>query len=226
MSIGYKDNLLSTILAKDGKCEFPINFDYSTPQLTLMPEMFSYNNERKYQTLIPLMKTSHLIDDDLKDKLNKCALDFFSGKQSNRTSDVTISKLVVSREASPGLSLSNISIVQPDDIVKSKIDTPSSPSSPCSPGINKSTKAVMKLKPTKTNTTGQRTRHFCKICSTGFTTSGHLSRHNRIHTGEKNHICPHEGCGQRFSRHDNCNQHYRTHANKKKRNWKRRETSS
>ncbi|CAI4055323.1 hypothetical protein SKDZ_02G1710 [Saccharomyces kudriavzevii ZP591] len=220
MSVSYKDKLISTTLGKDGKCEFPMSFDYSSSQITLMPEMFSYNNERKYQTLIPLMKTSHLIDDGLKDKLNKCALDFFSGKKANRTSDMTISRLTASREASPRLPLDNVNVVKTENIEDIKSER-------CgSARVGKATKAVMKLKPTKANTTGQRTRHFCKICSTGFTTSGHLSRHNRIHTGEKNHICPHEGCGQRFSRHDNCNQHYRTHANKKKRNWKRRETSS
>ncbi|SCU83923.1 LAMI_0C05358g1_1 [Lachancea mirantina] len=57
----------------------------------------------------------------------------------------------------------------------------------------------------------QRRRYLCKTCSKGFTTSGHLARHNRIHTGEKNHVCPYEGCGQRFSRHDNCVQHFKTH---------------
>lgn len=57
----------------------------------------------------------------------------------------------------------------------------------------------------------QRRRYVCKTCVKGFTTSGHLARHNRIHTGEKNHVCPHPGCGQRFSRHDNCVQHYKTH---------------
>ncbi|KAK9460355.1 uncharacterized protein V1516DRAFT_676407 [Lipomyces oligophaga] len=33
----------------------------------------------------------------------------------------------------------------------------------------------------------------------------------RIHTGEKNYVCPENGCGARFSRQDNCMQHYRTH---------------
>lgn len=56
-----------------------------------------------------------------------------------------------------------------------------------------------------------RKKYFCKICSRGFTTSGHLARHNRIHTGEKKHVCQYPGCLQRFSRHDNCVQHYRTH---------------
>ncbi|SCU91750.1 LAFA_0F05578g1_1 [Lachancea sp. 'fantastica'] len=57
----------------------------------------------------------------------------------------------------------------------------------------------------------RRRKYVCKTCDKGFTTSGHLARHKRIHTGEKNHVCPHAGCGQRFSRHDNCVQHYKTH---------------
>lgn len=57
----------------------------------------------------------------------------------------------------------------------------------------------------------ERRKYICKVCTKGFTTSGHLARHNRIHTGEKNHSCPFESCEQKFSRQDNCLQHYRTH---------------
>ncbi|ORX75030.1 hypothetical protein DL89DRAFT_219763, partial [Linderina pennispora] len=39
----------------------------------------------------------------------------------------------------------------------------------------------------------------------------HLSRHYRIHTGEKNYHCLYPGCTSRFSRQDNMMQHYRTH---------------
>lgn len=60
----------------------------------------------------------------------------------------------------------------------------------------------------------KRRKYICKVCSKGFTTSGHLARHNRIHTGEKNHVCPYPDCNQRFSRHDNCVQHYRIHFKK------------
>ncbi|VEU21550.1 DEKNAAC102268 [Brettanomyces naardenensis] len=59
-------------------------------------------------------------------------------------------------------------------------------------------------------------KYKCKMCGKAFTTSGHLARHNRIHTGVKNHICPYEGCNARFSRQDNCMQHYKTHLNGKK----------
>lgn len=60
-------------------------------------------------------------------------------------------------------------------------------------------------------------KHVCKICSRSFTTSGHLARHNRIHTGERKHICPWTNCDARFARQDNCMQHYKTHTNGKKR---------
>jgi len=47
-------------------------------------------------------------------------------------------------------------------------------------------------------------RYECTTCGKTFTTSGHVARHNRIHTGEKNFQCPEPGCSQRFSRQDNC----------------------
>ncbi|EGW30188.1 uncharacterized protein SPAPADRAFT_63801 [Spathaspora passalidarum NRRL Y-27907] len=58
-------------------------------------------------------------------------------------------------------------------------------------------------------------KHVCKVCSRSFTTSGHLARHNRIHTGERKHVCPWPTCDTRFARQDNCMQHYKTHTNGK-----------
>ncbi|ODV88448.1 hypothetical protein CANCADRAFT_58741 [Tortispora caseinolytica NRRL Y-17796] len=56
-------------------------------------------------------------------------------------------------------------------------------------------------------------RYQCEVegCGKTFTTSGHLARHRRIHTGEKKFVCNVNGCTARFSRQDNCNQHRRTH---------------
>ncbi|EOR00374.1 Transcriptional regulator NRG1 [Wallemia ichthyophaga EXF-994] len=51
----------------------------------------------------------------------------------------------------------------------------------------------------------------CKTCHKSFTTSGHLSRHQRTHTGERAYGCPWPGCSTRCSRQDNLQQHYRTH---------------
>ena len=44
-----------------------------------------------------------------------------------------------------------------------------------------------------------------------FTTSGHASRHAKIHRAEKEVVCVVEGCGKRFRRGDNMKQHAETH---------------
>jgi hypothetical protein len=51
-------------------------------------------------------------------------------------------------------------------------------------------------------------KHVCSICERAFTTSGHLARHSRVHTGERNHKCPFPGCETRCSRQDNLQQQY------------------
>lgn len=67
------------------------------------------------------------------------------------------------------------------------------------------------------STTSPVRRYRCKTCARSFTTSGHLARHTRIHTGERKYVCPHEDCKARFSRQDNCMQHFKTHTNSVKR---------
>ncbi|KAJ7574973.1 hypothetical protein C8J56DRAFT_901732 [Mycena floridula] len=49
-------------------------------------------------------------------------------------------------------------------------------------------------------------KHICPTCERAFTTSGHLARHSRVHTGERNHKCPFPGCETRCSRQDNLQQ--------------------
>lgn len=70
--------------------------------------------------------------------------------------------------------------------------------------------------PSKVHVKGKH-KYTCKICQRSFTTSGHMARHNRIHTGERKHLCPWPGCVAKFSRQDNCMQHYKTHKNRKRR---------
>ncbi|KAJ7053805.1 hypothetical protein C8F01DRAFT_918300, partial [Mycena amicta] len=48
--------------------------------------------------------------------------------------------------------------------------------------------------------------HICSYCSKAFSTSGHLSRHVRVHTGEMNFVCSFPGCTTRCSRKDNLRQ--------------------
>lgn len=77
-------------------------------------------------------------------------------------------------------------------------------------------------------------KHVCPTCDRAFTTSGHLARHARVHTGERNHACPFPGCNTRCSRsvplpplsvvtdgesrQDNLQQHYRVHLSPRSRN--------
>ncbi|KZT55085.1 hypothetical protein CALCODRAFT_416615, partial [Calocera cornea HHB12733] len=43
----------------------------------------------------------------------------------------------------------------------------------------------------------------CKVCERVFTTSGHLSRHMKVHTGERKYVCPFPGCDVKCNRSDN-----------------------
>ncbi|CCE91927.1 uncharacterized protein TDEL_0D03430 [Torulaspora delbrueckii] len=156
--------------------------------------------ERKYFTLLPSIADTHVIEDDLKYRLNKCAFD----------SPRRVSVNLPTPSTSPISSLSDfrtLPISPASSVYNSGSESSTSTDSSRRNRVSKQEAGVSKVE--------QRRRHVCKVCSKGFTTSGHLARHNRIHTGEKNHFCPLEGCNQRFSRHDNCIQHYRTHLRKK-----------
>ncbi|KAH8663164.1 hypothetical protein BGZ60DRAFT_341109, partial [Tricladium varicosporioides] len=48
-------------------------------------------------------------------------------------------------------------------------------------------------------------------CDKTFTTSGHASRHSKIHTAEKAVPCTYKGCQKKFTRNDNMKQHLETH---------------
>jgi len=48
-------------------------------------------------------------------------------------------------------------------------------------------------------------------CEKTFTTSGHASRHSKIHTAEKGVSCTFPGCQKKFTRADNMKQHLETH---------------
>lgn len=54
-------------------------------------------------------------------------------------------------------------------------------------------------------------------CEKTFTTSGHASRHSKIHTAEKAVQCTYQGCQKKFTRADNMKQHLETHFKDKSR---------
>ncbi|KAI9351506.1 hypothetical protein BDR26DRAFT_431712 [Obelidium mucronatum] len=56
-------------------------------------------------------------------------------------------------------------------------------------------------------------RYMCKTpgCGKDFSTSGHLSRHSRIHYGVKRYSCDVDGCDRTFFRADNALQHQKSH---------------
>lgn len=73
-------------------------------------------------------------------------------------------------------------------------------------------------KGSKTKNSSQK-RYPCKdpSCDKSFTTSGHASRHAKIHEGLKPISCTFEGCPKRFTRQDNMKQHLETHRREKSR---------
>jgi uncharacterized Zn-finger protein len=80
------------------------------------------------------------------------------------------------------------------------------------------------VSPTGTNPGSERSakRYPCRYrdthgCEKTFTTSGHASRHSKIHTAEKAVPCTHPGCSKKFTRADNMKQHLETHYKDKSR---------
>ncbi|KAI9023051.1 hypothetical protein CLU79DRAFT_750103 [Phycomyces nitens] len=54
-------------------------------------------------------------------------------------------------------------------------------------------------------------RYHCSQCPKTFTRPSSLRIHVFSHTGEKPHLCPHNGCGRRFSVQSNMRRHLRVH---------------
>ncbi|KAF9529824.1 hypothetical protein CPB83DRAFT_789183 [Crepidotus variabilis] len=87
----------------------------------------------------------------------------------------------------------------------------SSGSPPMSPASSHPGSQTPSTGPSTSTSASSKKKHVCQTCERAFTTSGHLARHSRVHTGERNHKCPFPGCETRCSRQDNLQQHYRIH---------------
>ncbi|EJU04209.1 hypothetical protein DACRYDRAFT_87475 [Dacryopinax primogenitus] len=60
-------------------------------------------------------------------------------------------------------------------------------------------------------------KYVCSQCDKAFTTSGHLRRHIKVHTGDKPFICPYPKCYKKCNRDDNLVQHFQVHLPKEDR---------
>ncbi|KAH7136563.1 hypothetical protein EDB81DRAFT_762223 [Dactylonectria macrodidyma] len=79
---------------------------------------------------------------------------------------------------------------------------------------NQASASPMPDRPTKRYPCRYRDSHGCEKT---FTTSGHASRHSKIHTAEKAVHCTFPGCQKKFTRADNMKQHLETHYKEKTR---------
>ncbi|CCK71531.1 transcriptional regulator NRG1 KNAG_0H01180 [Huiozyma naganishii CBS 8797] len=213
------------------------NSRFTAPAIT--NDSLEENISAKYATLLPsLHHSTASLEDDLKCKLNTTALKFLISKPEGEVYDSSYSSAYNSESSDsislPGGSSTSSTPLQQTNTTNTyslyPFPAPNVERTPRTLSYN-SPNRIEKLdtsqvtflslkgsKPLARNsredlsaTLEQRRKYLCTTCTKGFTTSGHLARHKRIHTGEKNHLCPFEGCKQRFSRQDNCLQHYRTH---------------
>lgn len=184
--------------------------------------LFKLTTRQEPQTLNPRFVVPSMMTKTQADELNQLPpirsvlkeISFIDSDQQDVAGAHTI------QSSSTLVPSSNSSSVLPMLIPPSTLRPISSPPPPTTSSNSlPPTSSEIKLEPglEEKKAAGSKKKYECTLCYKVFTTSGHLARHSRIHTGERNHICPHEGCGARFSRQDNCMQHFRTHSTRNSR---------
>ncbi|KAH9467836.1 hypothetical protein MJO29_006241 [Puccinia striiformis f. sp. tritici] len=124
------------------------------------------------------------------------------------------------RKATPSKRASPLSATHPKPYpIISSLSSKSDQTHRAKKSARRSSHVILTDSPVSITQGGYARKYACTWdgCGKAFTTSGHLVRHKRIHTGEKRYECAMQNCTSRFSRQDNMLQHYRTHFSSKSR---------
>lgn len=174
----------------------------NTPSTQQPEDRRDDGHDREIRSQNPSMGAAHVGRDEEIHKSREETTDGRSHGSNTSPNDSTPS--TQSEGATP--STNSGAAISPEARAKSSSDS-------STPGTQ-STKALPQGRESRGSiNVGGKRRYPCPFpgCDKTFSTSGHSSRHSRIHTGEKPYRCSYPGCNAQFSRYDNSLQHYRTH---------------
>lgn len=175
-----------------------ISQDYKYKSIQYQPQPIHYIPLQYNTSLSPIINSN----------VNNANPSYITYKRSNINSSISPKTILDSTNNNANIASTSSTPLS--------MNSPSNNNKVCQSPINNRSSTPRKLSGNVNGINGSIIRkHICKVCSRSFTTSGHLARHNRIHTGERKHECPWPNCSARFARQDNCMQHYKTHTNGK-----------
>ena len=159
---------------------------WMAPSLPTIPSDQIYGDESKYPPMIPPIFLAN-------DASNKCQLNVMENANQNNICSVQQSNESMSQclfSSSSGNNMNTSSIAQNSNISM--------------PHLSKTNENNMKKKKHRCSWTG---------CERSFNYKSELTKHWRVHSGEKPFKC--ETCQKRFSQRSTLNQHQRTHSGEK-----------